>query len=92
VARDLLFVVYVVNFFFTKVNLRTHFLTHTGQQHPFACSVCDKGFTYKGNLKQHIETRSAEKQQICRESGKSFSSSTWFKKHAVCHCANKNSL
>jgi len=43
-------------------------------------------------LKQHIETHSAEKQQICTESGKSLSSSTQFKKHAVCHCAKKNCL
>jgi len=78
--------------FLKKVNLRRHFLTHTGQQQPFAYSVCVKGFTYRGKLKQHIKTHTAEKQQIIRESCESFSSITWFKKHAVCHSAKKISL
>lgn len=91
-ARDLFFCGICDDVFFKKGNLRTHFLTQAGQQHPFARSVCDKGFIYTGNLKQHIERHSAEKQQICRESGKIFISSTCFQKHAVCHCAKKNSL
>ena len=63
-----LFVVNVANIFY-KGKFENTFWTHSGRQHSFACSVCDKGFICRGNLKQHIKTHSAEYQQICREIG-----------------------
>ncbi|CAD7079141.1 unnamed protein product [Hermetia illucens] len=35
--------------------LEIHYRSHT-KERPFKCSICDRGFTTKGNLKQHMLT------------------------------------
>ncbi|GIY23604.1 homeotic protein spalt-major [Caerostris extrusa] len=35
--------------------LEIHYRSHT-KERPFKCSVCDRGFTTKGNMKQHLLT------------------------------------
>lgn len=51
--------------FFSKVGLHQHELQHTGQL--FSCSWCSSSFTFKRNLKRHIEMLHGIK--YCRHCG-----------------------
>ena len=61
--------------------LRNHMRIHTGDL--FTCDICDKGFTSKTHLKQHIEIHGDNKQFSCELCGKEFLDKQQLKKHKM---------
>ena len=53
-------------------DLKRHMLTHSGEQKPHNCEMCNKAFSHKGDLKKHQLTHSSEKSHTCDLCNKAF--------------------
>ncbi|CAL8358457.1 unnamed protein product [Lota lota] len=66
--------------------LDIHYRTHT-KERPFICTTCNRRFSTKGNLKQHMLTH--QMRHHCRTCGKTFSSSSALQIHNRTHTGEK---
>ena len=60
---------------------------HTGEK-PYSCTICNMGFTQKGNLKQHMTTHADPGQlekMTCEYCDKVFTHKQYFKTHLKYH-------
>ena len=67
-------------------HLQEHMCKHTGER-PFQCGVCDKAFSSKHTLKQHLVTH-APPQFNCNVCDKQF----YYKQHLVNHLLNHTGM
>ena len=54
---------------------------HDDKPRPYLCTVCDKRFREKRNLKQHKQSHNVDKVYSCAESEKCFSTQRYLKTH-----------
>ena len=72
---------------------RREYVSHHMRQHKdksFACPVCDKKFTYKCNMKNHLLTHSEDKPFKCAECHKGFKREALLKCHVRVHDPNRS--
>ncbi|XP_068241929.1 zinc finger protein OZF-like [Palaemon carinicauda] len=74
--------------FSNKVDLKTHYKTHT-RQRSFKCSECGKGFFHKRDLIVHLRTHTGEKPFKCSFCDIAFSDRGNFTKHYRIHTGEK---
>ena len=58
---------------------------HDDKSRPYLCTVCDKRFTRKTDLKRHKQTHAGDKLYSCTQCEKRFTTHQSFKKHMNVH-------
>ena len=58
---------------------------HDDKPRPYVCTVCDKRFREKGNLKQHKQTHNADKLYSCIQCEKRFATQAGLREHRNIH-------
>ena len=74
--------------FFSKVYLKEHMCSHTGQN-PYLCSICGKGFPGKQLLKYHLRVHTGEKPYACKHCYRRFSMPRSMRNHERVHTGEK---
>ncbi len=69
----------------TKYNLSVHKRSIHERNKPFACSVCQRVFSQKGNLKSHMRTHTGEKPFVCTVCGRAFAQQAGLDYHVKTH-------
>ena len=60
---------------------------HDGKPRPYSCTVCDKRFTQRRNLKRHSERHTANTVHMCSQCQKRFSSQFTLRRHMNIHAS-----
>ncbi|CAL4063986.1 unnamed protein product [Meganyctiphanes norvegica] len=66
-------------------------VTHNShiEDKPYKCSICNKVFSEKGNLKQHMKTHTGEKPHLCEQCSKRFTLRRDLIQHMRVHTGEK---
>jgi len=77
--------------FTTHRGLRNHGKWgHGGEEMPFVCDVCGKGFSQPGSLKTHRDSVHLKiKPWICEECGEGFTNGNTLKRHKLVHTGER---
>lgn len=71
-----------------SIFLTDHLLVHSGDQ-PHSCSVCNKKFSLRSNLKRHMRTHTGEKPFICCVCDRGFSEKKAMQIHMRTHTGER---
>ncbi|XP_029561949.1 zinc finger protein 436 isoform X1 [Salmo trutta] len=69
--------------------LRTHQKVHDGEEKPYKCEQCGKGFSSQGWLHGHEQRHSQERSKICPSCGKAFRCKGDLKLHMRTHTGER---
>ncbi|XP_013996953.1 zinc finger protein ZFMSA12A isoform X1 [Salmo salar] len=69
--------------------LRTHQKVHDGEEKPYKCEQCGKGFSSQGWLHGHEQRHSQERSKICPSCGKAFRCKGDLKLHIRTHTGER---
>ena len=64
---------------------RKESLQTSGFRHKYACTECEKRYTTKGHLNQHMQLHTGQFSFYCNECGKGFSHGDHYKDHVRAH-------
>ena len=62
--------------------MKRHMATHM-ERRPYACTKCDKGFSYPSELRVHLERHSHKEDGTCKVCGLVFANSRRLKLHML---------
>ena len=73
---------------FTQIKIQSYLKAATeatGFRHKYACTECEKRYTTKGHLKQHMQLHTGQFSFYCNECGKGFNAGSHYKDHVRAH-------
>ncbi|XP_026482882.1 zinc finger protein 570-like, partial [Ctenocephalides felis] len=74
----------------TKASLNEHKAIIFTKKGPYKCKVCNKTFTFSGNLSEHKKVHSGERPYSCEMCHKTFATKRYLKQHEVVHTKERH--